>query len=305
VAPHGDRIAFAVRIEDPNIWRLDLDSHGLAGSGPATPVAQSTATDANPALSPDGALLAFRSGRTGISEIWLSDALGKSARRLTECNGGWCGNPDWSPDGRLLAYEATRNGSPQIYIISRDGGAAKRLSSTQETTNETMPHWSRDGHSIYCASNASGEYQIWKRHLEGGPPEQITRSGGYSAQESFDGHSIFFTKSEAKSGLWRQSLAGGPEELVASQLPANMWGNWRVTKNGVYFISFVWEERPFTQTLYFYDSATGQVRVAARVPGIAMPFSAGLAVSADERSVYFVQVDRWGVGIYFAEDIKW
>jgi hypothetical protein len=105
--------------------------------------------------------------------------------------------------------------------------------------------------------------------------------------------------------LSRQPVAGGPEEEVASELKGRMWGNWRVAKNGVYFVDFGWEEKPYSVKLYLYDFASWQTRLAARTNGIAAPFNSGLAVSPDERSAFYVQVDHWGTAIYLAEGLTW
>jgi hypothetical protein len=85
----------------------------------------------------------------------------------------------------------------------------------------------------------------------------LPRYGGYSAQESFDGKMLYFTKGPAKGGIWRQPVEGGPEEQVAPQFRGRLWGNWRVAKNGVYFLDFTWAEKPYTEKLYFYDVSGG------------------------------------------------
>jgi TolB protein len=76
-----------------------------------------------PALSPDGTLLAFRSSRTGNSEIWISDVHGANARRLTNYNGGWCGSPDWSPDGTKIVFSRSDQpgGKGDLWLMDRDG----------------------------------------------------------------------------------------------------------------------------------------------------------------------------------------
>jgi hypothetical protein len=84
------------------------------------------------------------------------------------------------------------------------GDSARRL--TTDDANEVVPHWSRDGRSIYYASNASGVYEIWKKALDGGSAVQVTHNGGYSAQESFDGKMLYFTKGPSVAGIWRQPL---------------------------------------------------------------------------------------------------
>jgi sugar lactone lactonase YvrE len=286
---------FAVRIQDENIWRMDL-----RGNEPATRVIESPQTDSTPAVSPDGALLAFRSSRTGHSEIWLTRCDGGSPWLLTHSGGAEAGSPDWSPDGRLLAYTANLNTVPHIWLIPRSGGTAKRLSS--DMASETTPYWSRDGASIYYASNASGAFEIWRKPVDGGPAVQMTHTGAISGQESFDRQWLYFTKGERTPGVWRQPLAGGPEEEVAPQLPGSLWGNWRTGRGGVYFLSFAWV-RPYSERLYFFEQATGLSRVVASTPGIPAPFGAGLGLSPDERWAYFVQVDHLGVSLYFAEDL--
>jgi Tol biopolymer transport system component len=299
VARHGNRIAFSIETNDENIWRLDLD-----GKRPPAPVVDSTLPDSNPTLSPDGDYMAFRSARTGGSEIWVSKADGTSPHRVTHYEGAQCGSPDWSPDGRSIAYDARVGGPPHVYVIPRDGRSGKRL--TADDANEVVPHWSRDGRSIYYASNASGAYEVWKKELNGNTaPVQLTRNGGYAAQESFDSKMLYFTKGPSKNGLWRQPLGAGAEEQVTPELRGANWGNWRVTKSGVYFLDFVWDEKPHSGKLYFYDFATRQVRIVARTNGIAASYNSGLALSADERAVYFVQVDHWGTSIYLAEGLVW
>jgi len=190
-----------------------------------------------------------------------------------------------------------------VFIISSDGGVAKRLSS--ETVSETRPHWSRDGRSIYYSSNASGTSEIWKKPIAGGPSIQITHGGGLTGQESFDGRSLYYTADEVKPGLWRQPLDGGPEEKVASQLPARVWvigERPRMASTSCASFGKIGRSRKRSIFTTRPHARCGKWRVfrESRCRG-----NAGLAVSPDERSIYFVQVDRWGVGIYFAEDITW
>jgi Tol biopolymer transport system component len=53
-----------MQTDDENVWRLDLD-----GQRPPATVLDSTWIDTNPSLSRDGEYLAFRSARTGSSEM--------------------------------------------------------------------------------------------------------------------------------------------------------------------------------------------------------------------------------------------
>lgn len=44
---------------------------------------------------------------------------------------------------------------------------------TTHPAEDVTPTWSRDGRSIYFASNRSGEFQTWKISVEGDEPKQI------------------------------------------------------------------------------------------------------------------------------------
>ena len=71
-------------------------------------VATSTMADHGPTISPDGARIAFSSGRTGIEQIWVADADGSNPRQLTFFESGLCAtSPGFSPDGRWIAFDAT------------------------------------------------------------------------------------------------------------------------------------------------------------------------------------------------------
>src|SRR6185295_5053119 len=75
---HRWRIAFTRHLSDVNIWRYDS---GLAA--PARKIAASSYEDEEASLSPDGRLLLFDSDRSGTFQIWVADADGRNARRLT------------------------------------------------------------------------------------------------------------------------------------------------------------------------------------------------------------------------------
>ena len=62
-----------------------------------------------PAWSPNGAKIAFRSDRDAISrEIYLMNADGSEQIRLTN-NWDDDSNPQWSPDGTKIAFESDRD----------------------------------------------------------------------------------------------------------------------------------------------------------------------------------------------------
>ena len=113
------QLAFARAIRDTDILGMTI---GGGGSAPVR-VATSTMADHGPTISPDGAKVAFSSGRTGIEQIWVGGADGSNPRQLTFFESGLCAtSPSFSPDGKWIAFDATEQGNRDIYTVRADGG---------------------------------------------------------------------------------------------------------------------------------------------------------------------------------------
>ena len=77
----------------------DIDGQSTTGQTPINLTKDSVEDDDQPAFSPDGERIAFRSNRDG-GGIFIMGRTGEAVRRVTR-NGF---KPAWSPDGRQLAY---------------------------------------------------------------------------------------------------------------------------------------------------------------------------------------------------------
>jgi TolB protein len=105
-------------------------------------------TNLSPAWSPNGNNIAFSSSRTGDPEIYIADASGGAARRVTSFRG-----PDVSPvfnpkTGAQIAWISGRTHLPQLYIMDTDGSAVTRLT---DGGYATSPSWSPNGQFIAFA----------------------------------------------------------------------------------------------------------------------------------------------------------
>jgi len=85
----------------------------------------------DPQVSPDGKTIAFTVRSTdleankGRTDLWLVDADGENARRLTaDPAADW--NPRWCQNGTIF-FLSTRSGSSQIWNIDPRGGEARRI----------------------------------------------------------------------------------------------------------------------------------------------------------------------------------
>jgi TolB protein len=106
-------------------------------------------TSLSPAWSPDGRNLAFSSSRSGDPEIYIADANGGAARRITSFRG-----PDVSPvfnpkTGSQIAWISSRStGLPQLFVMDTDGSAVTRLT---DGGYATSPSWSPNGQFLTFA----------------------------------------------------------------------------------------------------------------------------------------------------------
>jgi Tol biopolymer transport system component len=177
VALGGKRIAYTKRLEDSNIWRVNL-------SGEAKPVLYSliasTRNELAPQISPDGQRIAFSSGRSGTREIWIADADGSNPSRLTSMGGALTSNPSWSPDGQQVAFDSRVSGKAEIFVVSARGGAPRKI--TNGPQEQFSPFWSHDARFIYFQSGKGSTRAVWRMTAAGVAATQITRHGGESPQ---------------------------------------------------------------------------------------------------------------------------
>jgi TolB protein len=113
----------------------------------------------DPAVSPDGKTLAFRSKRDGVWEIYAMPVNGGVATRLTR-GMTYSGAPVWSPDGKRIAFESYAHGDLDIWVMNADG--AQPLDLTEdEKTHDYAPAWSPDAKWIAFTSWRTGTQQIF------------------------------------------------------------------------------------------------------------------------------------------------
>ena len=93
-----------------------------------------------PAWSPDGSQIAFRSIQKGQSDIYTVKIDGSSLVNLTN-NVAEDWSPAWSPDGKLIAFQANRDGNWEIYVMNADGTG--QLNLTNNPADDQMPYWKK------------------------------------------------------------------------------------------------------------------------------------------------------------------
>jgi len=107
----------------------------------------------NPALSPDGTMVAYASDRSGKGnlDIWVQPVGGSGGVRLTQ-GGVDSYAPAFSPDGRTVAFRSERAGGG-IYTVSARGGEARLVAPYGR-----RPRFSPDGKWIaYWVGTETGD----------------------------------------------------------------------------------------------------------------------------------------------------
>ena len=207
------RLAYSIAEVEGIVWRQDIQGNGETPPPPVK-VNAAAAFQMGAQYSPDGARIAFISGRSGTREIWNCASDGLHCIQVTSLERSSTEYPRWSPDGKRLLFESMAEGDWGAYMVDATGGAPRLLN--REKPHGGTPYWSHDGRWIYYSSRDTGARQIWRIPAEGGKAVLITRNGGYMPVDSPDSKTLYYLKEgRGTEDLFRSAADGsGETELV-------------------------------------------------------------------------------------------
>lgn len=123
--------------------------------------------------SPDGRTIVFarsvREGSDRTTDIWLMDADGTNARRLTGEKAKSETSPRFSPDGQSIVYEMTwspadssaaqpsRRILREVWVVGADGLNARQLTLFEAS----RPNWAPDSKQVIFSSARGSSQDIW------------------------------------------------------------------------------------------------------------------------------------------------
>jgi eukaryotic-like serine/threonine-protein kinase len=189
----------------------------------------SPADDTQPAFSPDGKQIAFRSERDG-GGIFLMPAHGGKVRRLTD----FCFHPAWSPNGKEIACSTASIANPQnrpivseVFRLNVATRARRRITHG----DAAQPSWSPHGQRIayWSVLPQTGRRVIWTVAAEGGAAIPVIDDGylNWSPVWSPDGLYLYFASDRSGvMNLWRVPIdegsghTRGDSELVTTSQQA-------------------------------------------------------------------------------------
>jgi Tol biopolymer transport system component len=279
VTARGSRVAFTRARQIIDIWHVSLES-GEA-EAPSKWIA-STRSQITPQYSPDGARIAFQSNRSGSPEIWIADADGRNAARLTTFGGPLTGAPAWCSDGRRLAFDARESGASAVYVIDTLERVPRRVATPQ--TNLALPVWSADCRWLLASDGRDSLYRV---PSDGGEALRFTARNSYQA--TVVGESVVYNVTEAAGvTLWMKKLDGGDEAALPGMPRLAYTDSWTTNERGVYFADTA--AKPVT--VRFYDFSSAEVRVVATLPNTPTPLGGlGLAVTRDGKSLLYTHTE--------------
>ena len=160
-APAEPRLAYVL---DGDLWTVLPD-----GTGDAQ-ITSGSATDADPAWSPDGSQIAFTRRTVGGPEIWIVPAAGGAPVRLLRK----ASDPTWAPDGLAIAFVRRADRNTDVWAADADGSNARRL--TTSPASDVEPAWGPS--KIAFASSRGGRRSIWLMSGTGRRERRLTGGKG-------------------------------------------------------------------------------------------------------------------------------
>jgi serine/threonine-protein kinase len=222
LSPDGKLIAYAGRVSGN--W--DIYSQTLGSANSTNLTKDSSTDDSQPAFSPNGDRIAFRSERDG-GGIYVMMANGESPSRISDF--GY--SPSWSPDGSqiLIGTEkipqpSTRPTKSELWKIDLNTHQRQRISEGDALQPAFSPNQKRIAY--WSRPDRYGQREhIWTIPAAGGKPVAVT-DGSFTDLNpvwSPDGHYLYFSSNRGgSSNIWRIAIdedtgvtSGVPEAVTA------------------------------------------------------------------------------------------
>jgi Tol biopolymer transport system component len=282
--------------------KSDIYLQRVGGQNAINLTKDSPAADTQPAYSPSGDLIAFRSDRDG-GGIFIMGAMGENVRRLTDF--GF--NPAWSPDGKQIALNSetvihpfARVGFADLWVVDVATGHKRLIVSGQDRVQHgagdaSQPSWSPHGNRIayWGIRGDTGWRDVWTIPAAGGKPVDVTNdvATDWNPVWSPDGRYLYFGSDRGGSlNLWRVAIdeatgrtLGPPEPAL---LPATYVGHFSFARDGRH-LAYRTQEATGNLFQMAFDSRTERlVSAPARVLQTSMVIL-NLAVSPDGQWMAF------------------
>ncbi|MEO8430020.1 MAG: protein kinase [Acidobacteriota bacterium] len=231
LSPDGKNVVYVRDLSD----RKALYLLRVGGRNPVALTPDSTADDWQPAFSPDGERIAFRSERDG-GGIFVMGSTGESVKRVTDS--GY--NPSWSPDGREIAlsdssfYYPTDRGGQSLGLFAVEAATGRRRD-ILKGADGMQPSWSPHGDRIayWGLRGSSGQRDLWTVAADGSQANagavEVTNDTAldWSPTWSPDGKFLYFSSNRGGTmNIWRARIEEKTGRVLAEPEPVTTPSLW-------------------------------------------------------------------------------
>ena len=204
--------------------KWDIYFQRVGGRNPVNLTKDSTDDNTEPAFSPDGQHIAFRSEREG-GGIFVIGATGEDVKRLTDF--GY--NPAWSPDGKEIVcatagfpLPTSRLGNLQSQLFRINLATGEKRQVKPNRIDAVQPSWSPHGYRLAYWGLREGNRDIWTVAAGGGEPVPVTNDADldWNPVWSPDGKCLYFSSDRGGSmNLWRVRIEEKSGKLLGALEP--------------------------------------------------------------------------------------
>jgi Tol biopolymer transport system component/predicted Ser/Thr protein kinase len=217
-------------------------SRGVTATGGlyrVAPLTDQAGEETAPAISPDGASLAYASRARGSWDIYVQRVGGRNPIVVAGDPARDESAPAFSPDGVSIAFhESDADGG--IFIVGATGESARRL-----TDAGFHPSWSPDGRQIvFCTEEIDRPYSrqttssLWTVAVTGGEPQKLFDGDAAQPAWSPSGARIaFWSATRGQRDIWTIAASGGAPVPVTSDAALDWCPVWSPDGAWLYFAS--------------------------------------------------------------------
>jgi Tol biopolymer transport system component len=202
VVDHGPGPTSAGWLFFDSLRGLNRDIYAVRADGSQlTRITTSPATEREPAVSPDGKLLAYASDETGVFQLYVKQLPDGAPRQLTTFS-QLSEQPAWSPDGSQLVFHSDSS----AWLVGLDGQPPRMVPPGQDYNSDLHPVFTPDGRALLADRNN----QINRVDLVTGAETPVIHNSTTTIEHptvSPDGHSVAFDVYCGDLSIWIAPIA--------------------------------------------------------------------------------------------------